>query len=246
MAMNRLDRFLSRFGRPLLLAAWFYALGGLMPDQAYTAFLRPEFGILLGMALLVLIGFLFAEMRQSGSGQAFGMDGAIRTLILLAPLACLSMAREASLDSRAFQHRWIDMAGTNSVPRAEYAAAILNAAPSSSVVAEVTLVDLSSDPARYKGQRVAVVGLIHRDPKTRERFGADACVLFRFVINCCAADARPVAILLAGNVPTHWSDDTWIRAEGFFTLRDDKGQPVPTLEVSMATRIPKPRKPYLY
>jgi putative membrane protein len=244
--MNRLDRFLSRFGRPLLLVAWFYALAGLLPGQAYTAFLRPEFGALLGVAVLVLVGFLFAELRQWGHGRAFGMDGAIRSLILLVPLACLSLARGASLDSRAFEHRWIGMAGTNIVSSGENAEAPMNAAPSSSVVAEVTLVDLSSDPARYKGQRVAVVGMIHRDPKTTERFGADACVLFRFVINCCAADARPVAIILAGNVPTHWSDNTWIRAEGLFSLRDDKGQPVPTLEVSMATRIPKPRRPYLY
>ncbi len=244
--MNRLDRFLSHFGRPLLLASWFCALAGLLPNQAYTAFLRPEFGSLLGVALLVLIGFLFAEMRPSDGSGTFGLEGAIRSLILIAPLAYLSMARGASLDSRAFQHRWTDMAGTNTLVTAEGGATAMRVKAATNTVVEATLLDLTYDPAHYEEQDVAVIGMIRRDTKSQERFGTNACVLFRFVMTCCAADARPVAILLDGDMPAHWSDDTWIHAEGRFTVRDDRGLRAPTLEVTKATRIAKPRRPYLY
>ena len=244
--MIQLNRLLSRYGRPLLMCAWFYALAGLLPGRAYKVFLRPEFGILLVVALLVLIGFLFAEMSSLERKRTFGMDGAIRMLLLIAPLVYLPIARGTSLDSRAFQHRWTDINGTNIVSRVEDAGAIVNPAASSTAALEVTILDLSYDPDRYQEQRIAVLGMIHRDPKLKERFGADACFLFRFVINCCAADAQPVAILLCGDVPADLADDTWIRAEGRFTFREEKAQPMPTLEISKATRSAKPREPYLY
>jgi uncharacterized repeat protein (TIGR03943 family) len=244
--MNNLNRFLSRYWCPFLLVAWFWSVSGLLVDRAYTVFLRPELGLLLVVALAVMMGFLFAEMRQWGHPRVFGLAGASRMLILLAPLVYMSVARGASLDSRAFQNRWTEMSGTNAVLRAGNEMGAMNSAASSNTAVEATMLDLTYSPARFKNQQIAVIGMIHRDSKIKERFGSDACLLFRFVVSCCAADARPVAILTGGDVPADWADDTWIRAEGRFTLRDDKGQPVPTLEISTATRIPKPRQPYLY
>ena len=245
--MMQLSRFLSRYWQPLLMGAWFYALAGLLPGRAYTAFLRPEFGILLVVALLVLIGFLFAEMASVGRKRAFGIDGAIRMLILIAPLVYLSIARGASLDSSAFQRRWTGMAGINgrSMPLQD---AVMDGGTKdvSGSNEDVPLHYLCRHPKAYAERTIAVVGMLHRDPNIAARFGTNTCVMFRFVITCCAADAMPAAILLIGEVPADWPDDTWIRAEGRFALRDDQGKPMPTLELSGATRTAKPRQPYLY
>ena len=50
-------------------------------------------------------------------------------------------------------------------------------------------------------------------------FGPNACLLYRFVVRCCVADAMPVAVLLVGELPADSPDDTWIRAEGTFKLK---------------------------
>ena len=246
--MKYITHLLSRYGRALLFGAWFYALIGLLPGQGYQTFLRPEFGGLLAVGLLVLIGFLFAEMGQLDRELHFGLNETIHLLILMIPLAYLPIARGTSLDSNAFQRRWTGLSVENGGMTA-----LLNTNTNLDISAlqterarEVTVANLCRMPRAYKNQRIAVTGMIHRAPDIKERFGNNACVLFRFVITCCAADAMPAAILLIGEVPTDWPDDTWIRAEGQFTLREDQGKPAPTLELSGATRITKPLRPYLY
>jgi len=245
--MKYITHLLSRYGRTLLFGAWFYALIGLLPGQGYQTFLRPEFGGLLAVGLLVLIGFLFAEMGQLDRELHFGLNETIHLLILMIPLAYLPIARGTSLGSNAFQRRWTGLSAdpgekTLMSTNTSLDISMLN----TERVREVTLADLCRMPRAYKDRRLAVVGMIHRAPDIKKRFGDNACVLFRFVITCCAADAMPAAILLIGEVPADWPNDTWIRAEGQFALRDDQGKPMPTLEVSKATRTAKPRRPYLY
>jgi|GEM_PF-1447784 len=244
--MKYITHLLSRYGRALLFGAWFYALIGLLP-QGYQTFLRPEFGGLLAVGLLALIGFLFSEMGQFGHDRPFGLNEAIRLLILTVPLAYLPIARTASLDSNAFQRRWTGLSASPDEKTLMSTNTALDiSALNTERVREVTLADLCRMPRAYKNRRLAVVGMIHRAPDIKKRFGDNACVLFRFVVTCCAADAMPAAILLIGEVPADWPNDTWIRAEGQFALRDDQGKPMPTLELSKATRTAKPRRPYLY
>lgn len=230
---------LTRYWRPLLFGAWFYALIGLLPGQGYEVFLRPEFGILLALGLLALLGFFFAEMGATDRNQPPGLNEVIRVLILICPLAYLPLARGVSLDSRAFQHRWMGLTGTNSVSSG-------SSGDTTNTSAEVTILELANRPVTYTGRHVAVVGMIHHDTKIRERFGTNSVLLYRFAISCCAADAMPVAIVLSGGDLTDWPDDTWIQAEGRFVLQPDKDQADPVLELNAATQVKKPRRPYLY
>lgn len=244
--MNELDRFLSRYGVLVMTVAWLWSVATLLLTGAYTMFLRPGLGILLVLGLVVLMGFLISEIHRDRGSRSFGLKGATRMLILIAPLAYLSLTQGASLDSRAFAHRWTGAGDPNARVPASLGADLAGSLTDTNKAEDVNLVDLSYNPDRFINQKIAVEGMIHQDPKLSEKFGTNACLLFRFVVTCCAADARPVAALLLGNLPDHWPDDTWIRAEGRFILCDDNGQPVPTLEINKATRIPKPKQPYLY
>ena len=167
-------------------------------------------------------------------------------LIMLAPLAYLPMARGASLDSRAFDHRWTGASDANGGASTHPGSAPGNSLTGTNRAVEASLIDLTYNPERFINQKIAVVGMLHRDPKLAQRFGTNTCVVFRFVVTCCAADAQPVAALVIGGVPDHWADDTWVRVEGRFAQRDDKGQAVPTVELDKATRVPEPSPPYLY
>ncbi|MFG2303311.1 TIGR03943 family putative permease subunit [Actinacidiphila glaucinigra] len=72
--------------------------------------------------------------------------------------------------------------------------------------------------------------------------------LTRMVLNCCAADARPVKIGLTGQVPPVLRPDAWLEVTGTYTPRRAKDPvndgPVPFLEVSRARPVREPAEPY--
>ncbi|WP_432824429.1 TIGR03943 family putative permease subunit [Dactylosporangium sp. CA-092794] len=72
--------------------------------------------------------------------------------------------------------------------------------------------------------------------------------LTRMVITCCAADARPVKVGLAGAVPPDAGADAWLEVTGVYTAQTDQDpvddQPIPFLSVTAAHRIPAPKQPY--
>lgn len=242
--MNGMRFYLGRYGRPLLYLAWFIALAGLLPGGAYEAFLRPEFGVLLGAAVVVLLGFLAVDMGRPPTPPKPIFGETIRVLILALPLAYLSIGRGVALDSGAFAKRWTGTAaGGNAIAAGEPAAP---PAATETAAREADLVGLCWDSDAYEGQAVAVEGMLRHEPDVAARYGGNGWLLYRFVISCCAADAQPVAVMLTGEMATNWTDDAWVRATGRFTLRPDQPRPVPILELGALAPLEKPRNPYLY
>ena len=242
--MSGLRFYVGRYGRPLLYLAWFSALAGLLPGGAYEAFLRPEFGFLLGAAVAVLLGFLAVDMGRPPAPPKPIFGETLRILILAMPLAYLSIGRGVALDSSAFAKRWTGTAGGgNAIAAGEPAAP--PAAPEAAVQ-EADLVGLCWNSDAYEGQTVAVEGMLRHEPDVAARYGGNGWLLYRFVISCCAADAQPAAVMLTGEMATNWTNDAWVRATGRFTLRPDEPRPVPILEVGALDPMQKPRNPYLY
>ena len=242
--MNGLRFWVARYGRPLLFLAWFLAIVGLLPGGAYKAFLRPEFGVLLAVAGLVLTGFLFAEMGRNSAREGPRFFEIVRVLILAMPLAYLSVGREVALSSGDFERRWTGPVGDSVVLPPEALAAI--PADAGAPAQEASLVGLCWDSDAYEGKEVAVEGMLRHEPDVAARYGGNGWLLYRFVVSCCAADAQPVAVMLTGGMATNWPADAWVRATGRFTLRPDQPRPVPILDVVATDPIPKPRNPYLY
>jgi uncharacterized repeat protein (TIGR03943 family) len=73
-------------------------------------------------------------------------------------------------------------------------------------------------------------------------------LLTRMFLSCCAADAQPIKVGLAGSVPAGIKPDTWIQVVGTYTARqikdDVNGRPIPFLQVDEVTRVPPPRERY--
>lgn len=77
---------------------------------------------------------------------------------------------------------------------------------------------------------------------------AGAPYLTRMTLNCCAADAQPIKVGLAGTVPANLKPDAWLQVTGTYTdrqARDDiNGGPIPFLDVSDAQPVPAPAQQY--
>jgi putative membrane protein len=72
--------------------------------------------------------------------------------------------------------------------------------------------------------------------------------LTRMTLNCCAADAQPIKVGLAGPVPTGLKPDTWLQVTGTYTAhvaKDDiNGGPIPSLQVVEVHQVEAPQQQY--
>ncbi|OXM63351.1 TIGR03943 family putative permease subunit [Amycolatopsis vastitatis] len=72
--------------------------------------------------------------------------------------------------------------------------------------------------------------------------------LVRMLLNCCAADAQPVKVGLAGAVPPVLQPDSWLEVTGTFTAEQAKdpvnGGAIPFVDVGQARPVPPPADPY--
>jgi uncharacterized repeat protein (TIGR03943 family) len=74
--------------------------------------------------------------------------------------------------------------------------------------------------------------------------------LTRMIASCCAADARPIKVGLAGEVPPELADDTWLRVTGRYTptraTDEVNGSAIPYVEVLGTELTTRPTDPYSF
>ena len=111
---------------------------------------------------------------------------------------------------------------------------------------ERTILEIYSNPDSYKGQRVIVMGMILRDEQLKPHFGGRDTAVYRFLINCCAADALPLAIALDSDQAGAFANDQWVQVDGVFDLQQINGKPVPIVSEPHIKPIEAPAVPYLF
>ena len=178
--------------------------------------------------------FLFRTLRAGNDAFAYAVlasacalvalrdgDALVHPLLTVPLWLCAIVCACAAIRFRAnrSQRAWI-------APAIMLAGALVAAPPPVYHATETTLTDA------FPGERLTFRGVV-----TREGSGT---AVVRFAITCCRADATPIAIRLARDVP--YAARTWIRVEG--TLQDRNGALL--LVPSQVVRIAPPFDPYVY
>ncbi|MDH6624261.1 putative repeat protein (TIGR03943 family) [Streptomyces sp. LBL] len=92
-----------------------------------------------------------------------------------------------------------------------------------------------------RGRQIKVTGFVALDH-------SGAPYLVRMALNCCAADAQPVKIGLAGRIPPVLQPDAWLEVTGTYTARRTKDPvnhgPIPYFQITAAKPVPVPHDPY--
>jgi uncharacterized repeat protein (TIGR03943 family) len=72
--------------------------------------------------------------------------------------------------------------------------------------------------------------------------------LARMIVTCCAADARPIKVGLAGQLPGNLSQGKWVEIEGSYIDRSDQdpvnSEKIPYIQVSALRDIAAPEEQY--
>ncbi|GLY93938.1 TIGR03943 family protein [Actinoplanes sp. NBRC 103695] len=91
------------------------------------------------------------------------------------------------------------------------------------------------------GRTVRLTGFITPGP-------GGAPMLARMVLNCCAADGRPIKVGLTGDTTVDAAPDTWVRIDGVYSSKVGKdpvnGAKVAYLEVKSWQETTEPAQPY--
>jgi uncharacterized repeat protein (TIGR03943 family) len=91
------------------------------------------------------------------------------------------------------------------------------------------------------GRQVQLTGFLTPGPD-------GGTLLTRMILNCCAADGRPIKVALTGDVPAGLAPDTWVRVVGGYvpqTAKDPVNDAaVPYLRVTGWQETPAPAQPY--
>jgi putative membrane protein len=237
--MKSPEEHVKRWLHPIVFAIWTGFLIYLLASQQYVAFLRPEFGLLLVLAHFIAMGFMIAAMVRTKTTE-IDLHAIFRSLVLLVPVLFFIAMPNTMLGNQAFKKRFI---GTNNGAISRQAPSIppLQRAGNDPDVAsppeeiegtqqgtpqERTILEIFKNPNFYKGQRVIVTGMILRDEQLKPHFGGRDTAVYRFMINCCAADALPLAIALDADKAEAFENDQWVQVDGIFDLHQINGKPV--------------------
>ncbi|MFH1153858.1 MAG: TIGR03943 family protein [Pseudomonadota bacterium] len=256
--MKSPDRWLNRWLHPILFGAWTFILIYLVVTQTYTAFLRPEFGILLVIAHFIAMGFMLTSITRDRKPE-LDFSSVLRVLVLLVPVVYMMTIPDTMLGYQAFKSRYVGHATLNQQDttlqasmqedtelEAQRLSGDQNNPVSQTLPQERTILELILKPGRYRGRQVSFSGMFLRDDHLKEYFGGVNTAVYRFIISCCAADAQPLAVAVELDQAVAFTKDQWVLVEGIFDQIDINGKSAPIVRKAVLKSIEAPLFPYLY
>ncbi len=197
--------------------------------------------ILAGGLLLLGIGLYmaFTLPRWRGHAQPFGWRQAGQWLLLALPLAFAVLFSPRPLSSHSAILRGLTQdlsAGEDFSPQA------FGKPPQERGIVEwVRLLNYDPEPAHYAGQPVSLEGMVLVD----DSLPAGIFYISRFLLTCCAADARSVVLPVRYD-PARYAPvaDQWIRLEGEMGEGTLNGQRQAVIEHRSHQSIDTPDNPY--
>jgi uncharacterized membrane protein YcgQ (UPF0703/DUF1980 family) len=201
--------------------------------------------------ILALVGGTLLKLALTGDFERYVKPGvrpylvAASIVVLLVAAASLVPRWRSGDDHHGHDHGRFDVAWLLVVPMlvllviAPPALGSFSAARSGTALGAAA--NASDLPALPDGRRVTLSGFVLPGE-------GGTWYLTRMVITCCAADAQPVKVGLAGTVPDGLKGNDWLQVTGTYATRQDRdpvnAQPIPYLTVDSSTPIPAPALQY--
>jgi len=254
--IDRLARHTSFFAPAAVMSAWGTVMLHTIASGHINRLLSPAFRsyVFAAAVLLFVLSALHLLLYQPESvtvpaGTSPGrLRHFMRWLVLLLPVMAASVLSPSALSSTTLANRALDStAGVAAMPNmsdktSDDIKMAQAADPNQPVPVEVTdLITLSHSPEQIKafaGRKVRTVGLVADASGSSPK-------LVRWIMWCCAADAQPASVELAGNTSGNWKDTQWVEVVGTAQFPSTLGHIVPRIEIESIKATQEPDEPYL-
>lgn len=229
----------------LLLWAGFFLWLILWGQPALARLLHPKLWWLIICGAVVLLLFLGVNAWQPAA--AFNAKTALRwrwpfLLILVVPIAYSTMLSSARFSGQTFHQRVLSDSSGALLPMDGGNSNEGISEPSTTSGEETPLTRITAQAEQMAGTEVETVCQILRD----QQLPQDTMICYRFQVTCCAADARPVFILVRSGNHSPPGNDTWVRVRGLLSLQKNQGVTLPLLTAQTLTVVPEPAFPFLF
>ena len=228
----------------LVLMVWAMVFTGLLVSDRFRMYLVPAFKPLLILALVFLSVCFVAKFAL---GYSHGHDPArgavwIRIALLVLPLFYLAGGYGESLGSYAFnQRQTMDTLGMSYILNGGPDPADSAELPSGEIV-QKDLLQIAWGNRQLLDRKILTMGQVTWDQRAPEGY----FVLFRFVINCCVADAQPVAFLVRFENQESLVEDGWVEVTGTLKTGEIAGRPTIVIHGDSVRVIDEPYEMYIY
>jgi uncharacterized repeat protein (TIGR03943 family) len=226
-----------------LVSLWL-ATGGKL-----SLYVHPRYILFTVIMSLLAVGMVAADLVRRHSLPKVGRAASGRSAMVgvLCALLCLGLLtlRPAGLTSNAAEQRSINsgalslgsQSSLNDLTTAKMASEDFSIKEWASLLAQTTDADL------FSGKQVNVTGFVSPAPDNNQ----DIFYVTRFVVTCCAVDARPIGVPV---YKPHWRDtyrvDQWLVVQGVFES-DPGGSVIPIVVTPQTLTVTsEPKNPYVY
>jgi putative membrane protein len=196
--------------------------------------LRPLLLVAAAVLIVTAVATLWREFRTRGRRAGHHHEPRVSWLLVL-PVFALMLAAPPALGSYA-----ADRAGTG-IQEPPGFADLPGGDPVHLSVLDYATRAVYDHGKSLTGRHVRLTGFLSTGP-------GGTPVLTRMFLSCCAADAQPIKVGLAGQLPAGLKPDTWVEVVGAYDskqVKDDvNGRPIPFLEVDRVTKVAPPRERY--
>jgi uncharacterized repeat protein (TIGR03943 family) len=221
--------------------------------DAHLAYIRPAMGPVLALAGAVLVvlggvvllrpGLRVASVGGATHGHGHDHAGTSRVAwLLIAPILAIAVVVPGPLGAFAANRA----AATLPTPtRADFGPLPAPAVPGGPVdlsVKEFVGRAVYDQGRSVRGAPVRLQGFVTADAR------GGGFLLTRFIVTCCAADARPLRVAIRGLAPPWPAPDTWLEVTGTWRPEQRTAEDTrpPILDATDLRPIPAPASPYLH
>lgn len=228
-----------------LLGVWALFFGWLVTlgQKDLARLLHPDLWWLVACASVILTLFLMVNLKRQITG--YRKNTSTRKwsslLILFIPLLYFTHTQSARFNTDTFTTRILQtedrfVQGSFSE---RVAAEIKNYEEENK---EIPITKLFLQTKKYTGKEVEVVCQTWADERLPDNF----IMCYRYLMTCCAADARPIFIFISPPEGTTIEHDKWLRVKGTVSLTGEVGREVPTITPESLLYVEEPIFPFAF
>ena len=218
--------------------SWLVTLG----QKDLARLLHPGLWWLVACASVILILFLMVNLKRQVSGyrkKSLQMQ-LPSLLILLLPLLYFTHAQSARFNTNTFTTRSLQT--EDGFLQGNFDERVAAEIMEYEENKEVSLTRLFMQAKKYTGKEVEVVCQTFVD----ERLPDNLIMCYRYLMTCCAADARPVFIFIDPPEETVVENDKWLRVKGTVSIIGEPGKEVPIIAPDSILYVKEPKFPYIF
>ena len=231
----------EKFFRIFVLIAWFLFFLSLLVTGKLQIFIKKtynSFVVFAVVTLFILIILHLKRIKKEDSPDITFMQS-ISFLLFLFPILLAIIVRPGSLSTFAVSK--LGMSTEFQASNADVREILKSQVDRDGQYRKLNIKQILSiankNPEKINGSLVSVEGLVYKNNGSSENFS-----LVQYLIACCVAHARPLALEVIWDQTKDLPQDSWVKVKGKVEIEKGKIRIIS----DEVTEVPKPSNSYLY